>query len=439
MKKTILFNLKQNLLSKKTIIIITLLFIVLFQTLLNSEEVSKDKRIFNQYNSLITHMDISKGKYLDNIEKSKSEHVINELNNNIIFLNKLEVKARDALKEDDLDEVCRIFGLVHILRAKDIANTLSNINAEDLNNLEKVFDDIKINERYEEFGNISVEFSGDENQFHLHYLNALNFSNLLKNSLKVINPTDMNLAKIQLFYLENILPIFLGIMIIFLGYDLINSDLESGYIKTLVNGGISRTQYIIAKVIYLSIYSLIIILVPIFLISIIMIFKDGLSSYNYLTTYYKDNFSFNTITNNIPYQTNDLTLGMDYIGTVPLNKYGVDLTITLIPVWMKILMSLPLLILQVVFLASLTSLVSMKFRGIASLIASSLFYFAGTALSEGMKYGEKVNISPFSLNNSIKIISGNNNSTFLIAFISLTVASLFLILINSIFFNKKDL
>lgn len=249
----------------------------------------------------------------------------------------------------------------------------------------------------------------------------------------------MNLAKIQLFYLENILPIFLGIMIIFLGYDLINSDLESGYIKTLVNGGISRTQYIIAKVIYLSIYSLIIILVPIFLISIIMIFKDGLSSYKHLTTYYTDNFSFNTITNNIPYQTNDLTLGMDYIGTVPLNKYGVDLTITLIPVWMKILMSLPLLILQVVFLASLTSLVSMKFRGIASLIASSLFYFAGTALSEGMKYGEKVNISPFSLNNSIKIISGNNNSTFLIAFISLTVASLFLILINSIFFNKKDL
>lgn len=131
MKKIILFNLKQNLLSKKTIIIITLLFIVLFQTVLNTEEVSKDKRIFNQYNSLITHMDISKGKYLDNIEKSKSEHVINELNNNIIFLNKLEVKATDALKEDDLDEVCRIFGLVHILRAKDIANTLSNINAED--------------------------------------------------------------------------------------------------------------------------------------------------------------------------------------------------------------------------------------------------------------------------------------------------------------------
>lgn len=131
MKKIILFNLKQNLLSKKTIIIITLLFIVLFQTLLNTEELSKDKRIYNQYNSLITHIDISKGKYLDNIEKSKSEHVINELNNNIIFLNKLEVKATDALKEDDLDEVCRIFGLVHILRAKDIANTLSNINAED--------------------------------------------------------------------------------------------------------------------------------------------------------------------------------------------------------------------------------------------------------------------------------------------------------------------
>ena len=116
------------------------------------------------------------------------------------------------------------------------------------------------------------------------------------------------------------------------------------------------------------------------------------------------------------------------------------LLVVLMPLFKVLLIGMFILILYVAFYVTLCTLVSsMQKNKIISFVFLMLISISGTILCLPLTQDEHINISPFSMNNPIRILNGTYNTTAISSILILLGASLLLLMLNLYYFKRKDL
>lgn len=245
--------------------------------------------------------------------------------------------------------------------------------------------------------------------------------------------------------MRDIIPLICMIIIIILSFDGVNSEWTGGNQKMILTSIYSRNKYIISKVIVGSMYAFSVILIPVMIISIGYGMLDGFSNYNYPVLYSKDNFSaLKTINNYVAFDLSNvgynLTLGLSIYSGFPKAEMGMSNSLMVAPLFKVLLIGMIILILYITFYVILSTLVSsMQKNKIVSFVLLLLISISGTLISIPLTLDNHINVSPFSMNNPIRILNGTYNTTAISSIIVLLGASILLLLFNLYYFKRKDI
>ena len=235
------------------------------------------------------------------------------------------------------------------------------------------------------------------------------------------------------------------IIIIILSFDSVNSEWTGGNQKMILTSIYSRNKYILSKVIVGIMYALSVILIPVMIISIGYGIFDGFKNFNYPVLYSRDSFTaFKTINNYVEFDMSNVgynpSLGLSIYSGFPKAEMGMSNSLTIAPLYKILLLGLLILILYITFYVILSTLISsMQENKIISFVLLILISIGATFISMPLTLGEHINLSPFSMNNPIRILNGTYNTTGISSIIVFLVGSILLLLFNLYYFKRKDI
>lgn len=216
---------------------------------------------------------------------------------------------------------------------------------------------IKVFEYQDSFQSIEdlgIMYSGLADKYMINYpaIKSSALYEILENDLPYIYEHELTPSTVILYYFQ-----YYGVMVVLfvliLGFDSIFSDIEDGSIKTILSGPGSRYKYYVVKSFSILIVAHIILILPIFLLSLSLGFMQGFDSFRTPTFAYTRGYT--RILHDIPYDGNTpgyLSNNFKHLGTTGLLSKGPILTDTLLDEKIYTPMS---------FHLSVTSLCSMVF------------------------------------------------------------------------------
>ena len=293
----------------------------------------------------------------------------------------------------------------------------------------------------------SIRQTFDTRYYYYLYNNNLasiqSVENIEFNNLYVIN----NLIK-------GIIPIFIILIPILLNYDLINKDVKEGSTKLLISQSIPRWKYYLSKFFASTIIVVFAVILPLIVTNTylktkvksqpmnypIVYDQQGLRKFKPSFNYMEENFEIyekyeNLAFYKIPYSKRDpsvVAMNVDY----PLYQRNTDL----IGFNKFLILTSIYTLLFIMFIVAFIQLCSVIFNNIVvSLLAITgiygLFYF----IFKPKLYGKNYNLSPFTMNNSARIVAGTHNVTMLTAFLVLVSSTFLLLFIGIKYFKKKEI
>ncbi len=358
----------------------------------------------------------------------------------------------EANKENNISEINRLFAFYNLVKAKRGYVTNDPIRS-------KVFEKKAIDIWRDVSGGIPYDdinfypiFSGISNMEEYYFLWAKYYHQLYIKDLEPIYPDDANNITYTYNYFYDILPFFIIIITILLTYNNINKDKNIGSLKLLFTQSVHRRDYYIGKWIGGTIQLLIIFLLPPMITNIVLRLTNHFVPMNYPILYLKDTMiSFNSI----PNYSEVAKSQWGFIPTFGLNttisKYapGHELVIdTVFPhrrmefisFYKYLFILLLLTILFIAFAVALVQLMSAIInKEIISFVAASAVFILGTLVSSPFKYGEHLNLSPFTMEHASRIVIGTYNVTALTSIIILSLSTLLLLTIGVRYFNRKEI
>ena len=183
--------------------------------------------------------------------------------------------------------------------------------------------------------------------------------------------------------------------------------------------------------------------IPLIFVSTIVGFKYGFVSLKYPIFYYPLGFKSLIPRHNF---IEGLTYPYKYIGISKLPQQSVRgfetilLGDEIIPFYKFIILSILFTVLFVLFVVALSELISSIVNNEQiSFIALSVIFLLGYKSSKPYTHERHYNLSPFTMNNSAKIINGSYNTTALMSFIILILLTIILLSIGIAYFKKKDI
>lgn len=439
------FEFKRKFMSAKTFFIIVLILLLSFIKIsdYNNRSTLDDNSVLYNRAKLIE----DRGKSgLYEYKRIFEGGIIDE---NIIdsykLMEQIGIEMQLALKEGDYKEYNKLATLGDILLAKQIAidqNRLREMSLKKqvLTIWNELSDGIHYDDVYFNYGSgfISVNF-------YTFLTWARHDYSLYQKDLISIDPYHIDSTTFIYIYMRDILSLIGMIIIIILSFDSINSEWTGGNQKMILTSIYSRNKYILSKVVVGIMYALSVILIPVVIISIGYGIIDGFTNYNYPVLYSKDSFSaLTTIPNYVEYDLSNVgynfKLGLSIYSGFPKGGSGMSKSLILVPLFKILLIGMVILTLYITFYVILSTLVSsMQKNKIISFVILMLISLSGTFISLPLTLEDHVNLSPFSMNNPMRILNGTYNTTAMSSIIILSGTSLVLLLFNLYYFKRKDI
>lgn len=277
---------------------------------------------------------------------------------------------------------------------------------------------------------------------------ANHYNYLYENKIEPVYIDENNNISTTYRYLYNIMPYALILLGILFNYNSVNGDKSSGALKLLLSQSISRSKYYISKWIGGVIQLITVILLPSIIIGLFFGIKNGFVTMKYPITYLAQAFTrIKPIINY--YNPSEFPVGPEIhkraIGHVAVSGPMRDAVlyhkdVEIIPFYKYILIAICLIILFSGFVVALTQLISAIIDNqIISMITNIIIISLGIGLSLPLTFGDRLNLSPLSMFNSLRIIEGTYNVTVLSASITLIFTTIVLLAVGSIYFNRKPI
>ncbi|GAB6108941.1 ABC transporter permease [Fusibacter bizertensis] len=440
------FEFKRKFMSAKTFFIIMLILLLSFlkisdynnRSILddNSRLYTKAKEIEDRgKDGLYEYKRIFEGGIID-------ENIINSHK----FMEHIGIEMQLALKDSDYKEYNRLSALGKILTAKQIAIAQNRLREMSLKKqVLTIWNELSEDMNYDDIYFENNGRKADGKYFYEFVAEAKHDYELYVKDLVLIDPYHIDSTTFIYTYMRDILPFIMMIIIIILSFDSINSEWTGGNQKMILTSIYSRHKYILSKVVVGIMYALSVILIPVVIISIGYGLSDGFNNYNYPVLYSKDNFSaLTTIHNYVEFNLSNvgynLRLGLSIFSGFPKGEMGMSNSLTLVPLFKFLLIGMVIVILYIAFYVILSTLISsMQKNKIISFVLLMLISLSGTFISLPLTLEDHINLSPFSMNNPMRILNGTYNTTAMSSIIILSGTSLVLLLFNLYYFKRKDI
>ncbi len=439
------FDFKRKFISSRTVFIIILILLLSFlkisdynnKSILddNSRLYTKAKEIEDRGNS-----------YLNYYIRDNEDRIDDNMVDSYKFMEKIGIDMQIAIKNNDYKEYNRLSTLGKILTSKDIAineNILREMSLK--KQVINIWNELSDGVHYDDIYFENSGMKGAAIFFYMFVTEVKHDYGLYKEDLAPIDPYYMDSTTFIYTYMRDILPLILMIIIIILSFDSVNSEWTGGNQKMILTSIYSRNKYILSKVIVGIMYALSVILIPVMIISIGYGIFDGFKNFNYPVLYSKDSFTaFKTINNYVEFDMSNVgynpSLGLSIYSGFPKAEMGMSNSLTIAPLYKILLLGLLILILYITFYVILSTLISsMQENKIISFVLLILISIGATFISMPLTLGEHINLSPFSMNNPIRILDGTYNTTGISSIIILLVGSILLLLFNLYYFKRKDI
>lgn len=448
MKALIWLELKKKIKQPKTWFLIVMIFIISILAIKDyrMEAMRDTVNYFDSLGEVIEDISCSRyGRYLSEVEGTSMYETARK-NYELIYNTGTQIRVNG--QKNDYKEANRLAAFSWLLLAKDRAQKEGGIREALFNKQAKdIWESVSGGIEFEE-----VDFKppfglrGIWEEYNLFLLNAKYYNYLYQHDLEPIpNRYEIGSMTFLYLYFNKIIPMLLGIIVLILTFDSINEDWLSGSIKLALTQPFSRGKYILSKIIVGVLHSTFVVLVPVFLITIVFGFFDSFENYNYPVLFLKDGFtSFEPIPNYIEFDPGyhgfNLHLGISLFSGYPKGEGYVNSRIDLIPLAQFLLLTILLIILFIIFCTTLNVLISSMIKDkITGFIIAGGITLIGMTLSSKLVTEYRCNLSPFSMNNPVRILDGTYNVTPLVAILILVVTSLILFTINVLCFKSKDL
>ncbi|WP_353892497.1 ABC transporter permease subunit [Proteinivorax hydrogeniformans] len=433
MKSYITFELKRKLKDPKTWFLMAIIFIISFQMI--GEYRADDARRPYRY---VCHR-IFPELILDAYSQFGWDVPDAAIDSLHIWMETSD-QAQAAYLAEDYNEYTRLHSFVYLLNPRYTPPQADDPRAEWWDEeIKKVWDDVSGGIAYEE-----IEFYNPRTNSPIYYFlkNGQLYHHLHINDIEPIGRYHMDSMTFLYHYFREIVPMLLAFIILILVFDSINDQWKSGNLKLILTQPFSRKKYLLSKVTISILHVLFVILIPALVISLLLGLSDGFENFKYPVTYLEGGFtSADPMPNYLERDTermgNYQALG---ISGYSLIRGDISDKLTLMPLYQFLLLALALLVLCTVFYVVLNIFISSVTKNkIIGFSAAAVISIIGIAVSQRWIVDEKLNLSPFTMNNPVNILNGNYNTTPLLAIIVLVTATALLILGNIWYFKKKDL
>lgn len=308
----------------------------------------------------------------------------------------------------------------------------------------KIWDDVSGGISYEEIDFVNGDPMSRSRWFNHFLATSHYYHTLFEDELMPIGRYHMDSFTFIYHYLNEIVPLLLGLLILIMVFDSINHQWSNGGLKLILTQPFSRKKYLLAKGIIGVLHTLFILLIPVIVISLGLGITGGFDNYNYPVLFLEGGFtSFNPLANTLERDIETFGVRHQSLGIsmyTHSQSEGIDPRLTLIPLYQFLILTVFLLILSVIFYVALNILISSTTKNkIVGFSIAGLITLAGIAISQRWVHGDKYNLSPFTMNNPVRILNGTYNVTALTAVIVLCLAILLVIIANVGYFQRKDL
>lgn len=439
------FDLKRKIKNPRTIFVIILIFILSLQKIVqyNIESGKSDNgSLYNRGEDIERRGRSGLDAYVFDYGNKTDGKTLNSYE----VMTNTGIQMKMAVRNKDYNEYNRLSTFGNLLTAKSIV-----LKEEKLREISfrrqviEMWDDVSKGISYND---ISFKDRAPRGKLHFYYkflIEAKHDYILYTENLIPIDPYYIDSASFMYMYLNEVLPFIMGSIILILTFDNVNEEWTSGSIKMTISNISSRNKYIVSKIITGSLYTLFVITVPAILISLVYGLFDGFKNYKYPVLYLKDGFkSLKPLPNylefdrtNVGYNT---SVGISLHSGIPKGAMGISNRLTLMHLYKFLILSIILLLLSIIFYVALNTLISSLSKNkVVGFIISAIITIVPTIISKSLILNEHFNLSPFSMNNPIRILNGTYNVTALASLLILIGASLSLILINIKFYGRKDL
>lgn len=435
---------KRRFISIRTVFAIALILIISFiniQEYNSKSRTSDNSEIYLNARTIQRMSDMWLDMYLEENENRLDPTIINSYK----YMKDLGAQMQVALNNQDYKELNRVSFLGNVLYSKHIAineNPLREMSLKkQVNDMWIDLSDIPYDSIY--FNNIGKK--GDLPFYYYSLTQAKHDYVLYQENLLPIDPYYIDSSTFIYMYLNEVVPLIIGILILILTFDTINTEWSNGSQKMILSSIYSRRKYIISKVLVGTMYTVAVLVIPMVMISIGYGLFDGFRNLNYPVLFLKDGFtSFVSQANYMEFNLQNFgfipSIGISQYSGYPKGEIGVHTSLTFIPLYQFLIIGLIMLIFCILFYVIVNTLISsMTKNSITGFVISILVTLGGTVISNPWTIDENYNLSPFTMNNPIRILNGTYNTTGLIALVILVSISILLLLFNLYYFKKKDL
>lgn len=440
MKSLIEIELKKRLRSSLTWFAIIILIIISVIYVLELKD-QRSLRTFNGHNL---------GRY-DNGVLRLSQYTDKELYPRKYYSEIIREKGGEELikanEEHNIKEITRLMSFEYLIVAK--SGYITNdpiINTVFYNKVIDMWNDVSGGVPYEDIDFYPQNYPDTLYKYN-NLLSGKYYYQLYKNDFEPIYKDDVNNITYLYYYFFNIVTKFIVIIPISFIYNAINREKNTGSLKLILTQSISRKKYYISKWISGVVHIIFVIIFPPILMSIILGIINGFVSLKYPTIYLRDSL---TTLKNIPnyFERFDRQYGWKPQLCYSFNYYAETMTgpefrgahdrMEVIPFYKYLLMVILLTILFIAFAVALVQLISAIInKEIISFAVAALSFALGILISSPYKYDENLNLSPFTMENASRIVTGTYNVTAFGSILILSASTILLLIIGCMYFKKK--
>ena len=439
------FDLKRKIKNPRTLFVIILIFILSLQKIgqYNIESRKSDNSgLYNRSEAIERRGRRGLNNYVLDYGDKADDNIINSYE----VMENTGIQMKMAVKNEDYSEYNRLSTFGNLITAKSI------ISKEDRlwqmifqKQAMEIWDNVSNGIPYDDVYFEKIGPRGNLPFYYKFLIEAKHDYILYTENLISLEPYYIDSISFIYMYLNEVLPFIMAFIILILTFDNVNEEWNSGSIKVTINNIFSRNKYIASKIITGILYNLFVIAMPPILISLIYGLFDSFGNYKYPVLYLKNGFKtlkplpnyleFDKI--NVGYNT---SIGISLHSGIPKGEMGISNRLTLMYLYKFLILSIILLLFSIIFYVALNTLISSLSKNkIVGFIISAIITIVSTIISKPLTMNEHLNLSPFSMNNPIRILNGTYNVTALASLLILIGTSFLLILINIQYYKRKDL
>lgn len=258
------------------------------------------------------------------------------------------------------------------------------------------------------------------------------------------NRYTMN-GSLFIYHIFDNFSIVFFVLLIIMHYSTMSDERKNGGLKLLFSMPYKRSFFLVGKFMAALLSSLIIMLLPLMIISVLLHALDGISMLDYLVLSHSRAWTSiigieNNLSQDVLQHGGNFTLGVSKYSSFPAGRANIHPALELIPLGQFYGRMLLLIVLNYSFVIILTNLISLILRNkFVALTTSLLLFGLGIFLSDLMQNTIWATINPFSAVNVLAINGATSSVTLLSALCVLITFFTVILIINNIIYKTTSI